>query len=98
EAALNQVAFDKHRGIVVTAHRRENLGEPHSRMFAAIRELLDRYPDTFVVYPVHKSPAVRETVAAVLKGHERVLLTEPVEYPDMVNLMARSYLVMTDSG
>lgn len=98
EPALNHVDFARHRVIAVTAHRRENWGEPHRNMFQAMLGLLEALPDTYLVYPVHKSPAVREQVDALLRGHPRVLLTDPVEYPDMVNLMARSALVMTDSG
>lgn len=86
-----------HRVITVTAHRRENWGERHARLFRAMRAVVDRYPDTLLVYPVHPGPEVRRQVH-LLQGHPRILLLEPLSYPDMVNLMARSYLVFTDSG
>lgn len=86
------------RVILVEAHRRENLGEPMVEICRAVRSLVDEYRDVVVVFPVHRNPAVREVVDAVLRGHERVLLLEPVDYRTMVHLMKASYLIMTDSG
>jgi len=86
------------RTILMTAHRRENLGIPLENICRAVRRLVEDFPDVQVVYPVHLNPAVRETVYAVLNGVERVRLIEPLDVEDMHNLMARSYLVMTDSG
>lgn len=86
------------RTILMTAHRRENLGEPLENICRAVRRLVEEFEDVQVVYPVHLNPAVRQTVNAILGGVERVYLIEPVDVEDMHNLMDRSYLVMTDSG
>lgn len=86
------------RVILMTAHRRENLGQPLENICRAVRHIVQEFPDVQVVYPVHLNPAVRETVYALLDGIERVHLIEPLDVEDMHNLMARSYLVMTDSG
>lgn len=86
------------RTILMTAHRRENLGTPLENICNAVRRLVADFPDINIVYPVHMNPAVRQTVNAILGGIDRVHLIEPVDVEDMHNLMARSYLVMTDSG
>ena len=86
------------RLILMTAHRRENLGEPLHRMFRAIRRIAEDYPDTKVIYPIHMNPAVRETAAAELGGCERIRLIEPLDVLDFHNFMERSFLVLTDSG
>ena len=86
------------RTILMTAHRRENLGEPLENICRAVRRLVETFDDIHVVYPVHLNPAVRQTVNAILGGVDRVHLIEPVDVEDMHNLMDRSYLVMTDSG
>lgn len=92
--------FDPNNGrtILMTAHRRENLGEPLENICKAVRRLVADFADIQVVYPVHLNPAVRDTVNAILGGVDRVHLIEPVDVEDMHNLMDRSYLVMTDSG
>lgn len=92
--------FDPHAGrtILMTAHRRENLGEPLENICRAARHLAEEYPDIQIVYPVHMNPAVRQTVNTILSGVDRVHLIEPLDVEDMHNLMDRSYLVMTDSG
>lgn len=95
---LNRLDFAGRRVIAVTAHRRENWGEPFRQMFTAMRRLVDDHPDVVLVYPVHYSPAVRDAAFPILGGHDRILLLDPIDYPDMINLMARSYLVMADSG
>lgn len=87
-----------HRTILMTAHRRENLGKPLENICRAVSRLVADFPDVHVVYPVHLNPAVRQTVYAILGDQERIHLIEPVDVEDMHNLMARSYLVMTDSG
>lgn len=87
-----------HRTILMTAHRRENLGKPLENICRAVSRLAADFPDVHVVYPVHLNPAVRQTVYAILGDQERIHLIEPVDVEDMHNLMARSYLVMTDSG
>lgn len=86
------------RLILITAHRRENLGEPMRRMFRAIRRVIDEHPDVKAVYPVHMNPAVRETADAVLGGHERIHMLEPLDVLDFHNFLARSHLILTDSG
>lgn len=86
------------RLILVTAHRRENWGEPMARVCDAILQILERFPDTHVIFPMHKNPVVREVVVPKLGNHPRILLTEPAEYFPFVHLMKASYLVLTDSG
>ena len=86
------------RLILMTAHRRENLGEPMRHMFRAIRRLLDKHEDARVIYPVHLNPAVREVADEILAGHPRVRLIEPLEVVDFHNFAARSHLILTDSG
>lgn len=84
--------------VLVTAHRRENLGQPLRNICAAIREIIKAHPDIEVIYPVHLNPLVYRTAHELLGKEERVHLIEPVDVEDMHNLMNRSYLVMTDSG
>ncbi len=98
EARLNDLVQFDGRIITVTAHRRENYGAPMEQMFRAIRRVADEHPDVAVIYPVHLSPYVRELAGTMLGGHERIHLIDPIEYPDMINLLSRSYLVLSDSG
>lgn len=86
------------RCLLMTAHRRENLGEPLRNICRAVKRIVQTFPDVTVVYPVHMNPAVRSVAWDVLGDTERVCLTEPLDVEDMHNLMSRSYLVMTDSG
>ncbi len=86
------------RMILLTAHRRENLGEPMKRIFRAIRRVLDEVPDIKVVYPIHKNPLVRAAAEEVLEGCDRVRLIEPLEVFDFHNFQNASYLILTDSG
>lgn len=86
------------RLILVTAHRRENLGKPMHGMFRAIRGVMERYPDTKAIYPIHMNPLVREAAHDELDGFERIKLIEPLDVVTFHNLMAASYLVLTDSG
>ena len=86
------------RIILLTAHRRENLGEPMRELFRAVKEILKKYGDTRVIYPLHMNPLVREIAAEKLADCDRVMLTEPLDAVDFHNVMARSYLVITDSG
>ena len=95
---LNQLDFEKNRVIVVTAHRRENLGKPLENICQALKTLVEEYPDVELVYPVHLNPAVRETVFGILGEMDRVHLIDPLTVDELHNAMARSYLVMTDSG
>jgi UDP-N-acetylglucosamine 2-epimerase (non-hydrolysing) len=86
------------RLVLVTAHRRESWGAPLDRILAAVRELVDRYPDIDVILPSHPNPAVRAQVDAALAGVERVTVTDPLPYPDLSRLLSEAYLVLTDSG
>ena len=95
---LNKIDFKNKRVITITAHRRENLGEPLKNICRAFRRIADDYEDVEMVYAVHKNPAVSNTVHEILGGHERIYLLDPLDLRDMHNLMNRSYLVMTDSG
>ncbi|MDR1210252.1 MAG: UDP-N-acetylglucosamine 2-epimerase (non-hydrolyzing) [Clostridiales bacterium] len=96
--ALNDVDFARNRVIAMTAHRRENIGEPLAEICRAAAQILERYPDAALVYAVHPNPSVRATAESLLGHAPRALLTPPLNMRDMHNLMARSYLVMTDSG
>lgn len=95
---LNKIDYKAKRVITMTAHRRENLGKPLENICNAVKRLVVKYADIEVVYPVHLNPAVRDTVNGILGGMDRVHLIEPVNVDELHNLMARSYLVMTDSG
>lgn len=95
---LNALDFENSRVIAVTCHRRENYGEPMENIMRAIRTIAETHPETQVVYPVHLSPVVRECAAKYLSGHPRIHLIDPIDVQQMHNLMARCYLVMTDSG
>lgn len=88
----------KDRMILLTAHRRENLGEPMRHMFRAITRILSEHEDVQVVYPVHMNPAVREIANDILGDHKRVHLIEPLEVFDFHNFAANSYMILTDSG
>lgn len=84
--------------ILVTAHRRENWGEPLREIVLAINELLDKYKDLYVIFPVHPNPIVKEQVYSILGKNDRAILIPPVDYVTMVYLMSKCYLVLTDSG
>ncbi|MCC8140485.1 MAG: UDP-N-acetylglucosamine 2-epimerase (non-hydrolyzing) [Lachnospiraceae bacterium] len=86
------------RLILITAHRRENLGEPMQHMFRAIRRVCDEHPDIRAIYPIHMNPVVRETANAILGDDERIRIIEPLDVLDFHNFLARSYLILTDSG
>ena len=86
------------RLVLLTAHRRENLGEPMREMFTAIRRVVDETPDVKVLYPMHMNPAVREVAHSCFDGQDRIHMIEPLDVLDFHNLMARSYLILTDSG
>lgn len=95
---LNQIDFKNKRVITMTAHRRENLGEPLRNICEAVREIANEFADVEVVYAVHKNPAVRDVAYEILGDVKNVHLIEPLDLKDMHNLMQRSYLVLTDSG
>ena len=82
----------------MTTHRRENLGEPLRHVYRAIRQLVEEFDDVEIVFPVHKNPKVRQIVKEELGHVDRIHLIEPLEYEPFTNLMARSYLLLTDSG
>ena len=93
---LDQVK-DK-RLILLTAHRRENIGQPMHNIFSAVRRIVDEYDDVEVIYPMHKNPKVREIAAQHLEGHDRIQLIEPLDVIDFHNFAARSHFILTDSG
>ena len=95
---LKNIDFENKRVIVVTAHRRENLGKPLEDICTAIGEIVDEYPDTEVIYPVHLNPAVREVAWRILGDNKRVHLVDPLDVMELHNAIARSFMVMTDSG
>lgn len=86
------------RLVLLTAHRRENLGEPMREIFRAVRRIADELPDVRVLYPVHMNPAIRALADELLGGDERIRLIPPLDVLDFHNILARSYLVLTDSG
>lgn len=98
DETLNSIDFDSKRVIIVTAHRRENLGEPLENICRALKRIVNEYKDTELVYPVHLNPAVRETVFSILGSEERVHLIDPIDVEELHNAMARAFMVMTDSG
>ena len=86
------------RMILVTTHRRENLGEPMRHVYQALRSIIEEVPDTYAVFPVHRNPQVRQVVNEELGNLPRVHLIDPMDYEPFANLMARSHLILTDSG
>ena len=95
---LAKVDYTNRRVILVTAHRRENLGEPLENICNAIKRLADEFKDTEIIYPVHLNPAVREVAFKILGDTENVHLIEPLDVDELHNLMSRCFMVMTDSG
>ena len=90
--------FDGKRVILVTTHRRENLGEPMRQVYKALKSLVEEFSDVEIIFPVHKNPRVREVVNEELGGLERVCLIDPLDYEPFANLMNRATLILTDSG
>lgn len=86
------------RLIMITAHRRENLGEPMHNMFRAIRRVMNEHPDVKAIYPIHMNPLVRKAADEELGGCDRIRIIEPLEVLDFHNFLARSYMILTDSG
>ncbi|MDY6020414.1 MAG: UDP-N-acetylglucosamine 2-epimerase (non-hydrolyzing) [Oscillospiraceae bacterium] len=95
---LNELDYANRKVILVTCHRRENYGEPMRNIMLALRQIAEQNEDVELVYPVHLSPVVREAVDAYLRGAPRVHLIEPLPADEMHNIMARCYMVLTDSG
>ena len=86
------------RLIMITAHRRENLGDPMHNMFRAIRRVMEEFPDVKAIYPIHMNPVVRKSADEELSGCDRIRIIEPLEVLDFHNFLARSYMILTDSG
>lgn len=86
------------RLIIITAHRRENLGEPMHHMFRAIRRIMDEHPDVKAIYPIHMNPLVRQAADEDLSGNDRIHVIEPLDVLDFHNFLAHSYMILTDSG
>lgn len=84
--------------ILITAHRRENLGEPMEHMFRAILRVCEEHKDVKVIYPIHMNPVVRETANRILGNNDRIRIIEPLEVLDFHNFLANSYMILTDSG
>lgn len=95
---LSGIDYENRRVVLVTTHRRENLGEPMRHVYKALTRLVKEFADIEVVFPVHRNPKVREVVNEELGGMERVHLIEPLDYEPFANLMHRSTLILTDSG
>ena len=98
DPVVNRALSSGKRLILMTTHRRENLGEPLRQVYQALKAVMAAHPDVAVLFPVHKNPKVREVVRAELGDHENVFLSEPMDYEPFANLMARVDLVLTDSG
>lgn len=98
EELLNQIDYINNKVILVTTHRRENLGDPMRNVYEAVRDIINEQADVEVIFPMHCNPKVRSIVQEVLGDMPRVHLIEPLEYEPFANLMARTYLIMTDSG
>lgn len=95
---LQRIDFKNKRIVLVTTHRRENLGEPMRHVYQALRSLIEEFEDVEIVFPVHKNPKVREVVNQELGGLAKVHLVDPLDYEPFANLMHRSHLILTDSG
>lgn len=95
---LNKIDYQGKRVITMTAHRRENLGKPLENICNAVKRLVEKYEDIEVIYPIHMNPTVRETVNSIIGNMNRVNIIEPINVDELHNLMARSYMIMTDSG
>lgn len=95
---LNNIDFENNKVILLTAHRRENIGEPMINIFSALKEVLEQNSDAEVIYPMHLNPKVREIAREVFKDTKGVYLIEPLDYLPFTNLMSKCYMVVTDSG
>ena len=98
DEVLQGIDFKNKRIVLLTTHRRENLGEPMRHVYRAMRRLVDEFEDVEIVFPVHKNPKVREVVQEELGGLAKVHLIDPLDYEPFANLMHRSHLILTDSG
>lgn len=98
ECPVPGLQWGQYRVILATVHRRENWGEPLQDIAQSFLQILDKFPDTALLLPLHRNPTVREPLQAVLGEHPRVFLTEPLDYAELVGAMQRCYLLLTDSG
>ncbi len=96
--ALNGLDYKNKRIILLTSHRRENIGKPMENIFTAVNDIVKKYEDVEVVFPMHLNPKVREIAKAIMGGNSRIHLIEPLEYEPFTNLMSKCHLVVTDSG
>lgn len=98
EELLNTLDYENKRVILLTSHRSENIGKPMENIFTAIKDILEKYQDVELVFPMHLNPKVREIANEILKDNNRIHLIEPLDYEPMANLMAKINLIVTDSG
>ena len=98
EPSLKNISFGKKKLILVTAHRRENWGQPMENIFAALRDVAEAFEDVEIIFPVHKNPMLQELAGRLLGRCDRIKLVQPLEYEPFINLMAHSCLILTDSG
>jgi len=98
DETLKGLDYENNRVVLLTAHRRENLGAPLKSICRAVKEMVEAHSDVHVVYPVHLNPAVREVAFDILGGHDRIHLIDPLDVEELHNLMGKCYMVMTDSG
>lgn len=98
EEQINEIIYNQYPVITITAHRRENYGKPMENIFTAIKRIANEFPDHLLIYPVHLSPYIRNLAESTLSNQKNILLIEPLNYTDMINLIARSKLIMSDSG
>lgn len=95
---LNQLDYENKRVVLLTSHRRENIGRPMENIFNAVNDIVEKYKDVEVVFPIHLNPKVRDIAGKILGGNDRVHIVEPLDYEPFTNLMAKSHIVVTDSG
>ncbi len=98
DALLKAIDYRRKKIILVTTHRRENLGEPMRNVYEALKQIAEEFSDVEIIFPVHKNPKVREIVDAVLGGLAQVHLIDPLDYEPFANLMSRAEIILTDSG
>jgi UDP-N-acetylglucosamine 2-epimerase (non-hydrolysing) len=95
---ISKLDWSQYRTLLATVHRRENWGEPLQDIAQSFLQILDKFPDTALLLPLHRNPTVREPLQAMLGSHPRVFLTEPLDYAELVGAIQRCYLLLTDSG
>jgi UDP-N-acetylglucosamine 2-epimerase (non-hydrolysing) len=98
ECQVANLDWNQYRVLLATVHRRENWGKPLTDILTGFKTILERFPDTALLLPLHRNPTVREPIQAALGNHPRVFLTEPLDYPELVGAIARCHLLLTDSG